>query len=136
MHIAVPSPPPEGLAKEVDQNTKTTKQEDQTHIQHDRRHISISDDPWGNKIAEAVSPYVLVYSNGDEYAACNRLVAVHRVGGGNCRYGGNLDSGASVANDDDGLNSKLVPYGYSFWKDNYSPPTAICTGSRTRRRSC
>ncbi len=83
MHTTILRPPAHPLAKEVKYHTKRAPQEDQAHIQHDRRDIPISNDPRRDEFAEAISPNVLVDRNRHEDAACNWLVAVDGVGGCN-----------------------------------------------------
>ena len=103
MDAGVPAPLPELLTEKVEEDAKRAPQEDERHIQHDGRNKSVGDGPWGDELAETVAPDVLVDSDSNEDGASDRLVAVNCVGGGDGRDGGNLDSSASVAHNNDGL---------------------------------
>lgn len=103
MHAGVSAPFPERLAEEVEQNTKGTPEEDESHVEHDWGNETIFNGPWGDKLAEAIAPNVLIHGDGNEDGTGNRLVAVNGVGGCDCGNGGNLDTGAGVSNDDDRL---------------------------------
>lgn len=103
MHAGVSAPLPERLAAEVEQNTKGTPEEDKSHVEHDWRNETIFNGPWGDELAEAIAPNVLVHGDGNEDGTGNRLVAVNGVGRCDCGNGGNLDTSAGVSNDDDRL---------------------------------
>jgi len=108
MHTTVPRPRPKSLTIEVKDNATCTPQENQRHVQHNRRHIASTDDPWRDELAETVAPHVLVDCDGHEDAARNGLVAVDAVCGRDGGYGGDLDASACVPDYHDGLREVLV----------------------------
>ena len=79
MHTAFRRPLPKHFTLPPKEYSKSTPQEDEAHIRHDRWQIAVRDDPWRHKLAETVAPYVLIDSNGDEDTTGNRLVAVNRI---------------------------------------------------------
>jgi hypothetical protein len=74
MNLRVPGPLPEGLAIEPKYNAEQAPKEGQGHVRHDRRNVSICNDPWGDELAETITPDVLVDSYSDEDASGNRLI--------------------------------------------------------------
>ena len=107
MHAGVPAPLPEFLADKVEQDAKRAPQEDERHVQHDGRDEAIGNGPWGDELAEAVTPNVLVNSDGDEDGAGDRLVAVNCIGGGDGGDGGDLNTSAGIADDNNGLQKEI-----------------------------
>lgn len=103
MHRGLGCPPSELLPIEVERNRAKTPQRRQTHVQHDRLDEPFLHDPGCDELAEAVSPDVLVHGDGDKDRAGHRLVAVDRIGTGDGREGGNLDTCCCVSDDDNDL---------------------------------
>jgi hypothetical protein len=56
MHTTVPRPRLKPLTIEVEDNATCTPQENQRHVQHNRRYIAGIDDPRRDELAEAVAP--------------------------------------------------------------------------------
>lgn len=108
MDRIIPGPLPESLAHEIEQDTEGTPEEDERHVEHNGRNISVRNDPRGNELAESVAPQILVDGDGDEDTTGHRLVAVYRI----CRCDGwdccDLNTRASVSNDYDNLGDMLV----------------------------
>jgi hypothetical protein len=74
MNLRVSGPLPESLAIEPEYNAEQAPKESQGHIGHDRRDVSVCNDPWGDELAKAITPYVLVDGDGDEDASGHRLI--------------------------------------------------------------
>lgn len=79
MHTTLPRPPPHLLPQSIKHNPKRTPQENQTHIQHDRRHKPRLLDPGRNELRKPIPPNILIDGDGDHDTARNRLVAVDGV---------------------------------------------------------
>lgn len=79
MHRGIGSPPSEPLSVHVEGNRTETPERRQAHVQHDWFDVPTLLNPWGDKLAEAVSPQVLIDGDRNEDRACDGLVAVHRI---------------------------------------------------------
>jgi hypothetical protein len=79
MYKTISSPFPESLSLEVERNSERAPEENQTHVQHDGRQVTIVDDPVREKLRKPVAPEILVDRNCDKNTARDRLVAVHAV---------------------------------------------------------
>lgn len=101
VHLVVPRPPPERLPVEPEQDAEGAPQRRERHVEHDRWDVARADDPRCHELGEPVAPEVLVDGDGDEDAAGDGLVRVDGIGGGDAGDGGDLDTGARVADDDD-----------------------------------
>jgi hypothetical protein len=108
MNITLPTPPPKRLPLEIKHKSKQTPQRDQPHIRHDRRHKPALLHPRRDELCEPIPPDVLVDGDGDHERAGHGFVRVDGVGGQHARQGGDLDAGAGVADDDDGLPAPFV----------------------------
>ena len=103
MHVTMLRPLPESLPEEEEQDPERAPEGDQGHVGHDGWYVPAGEDPGRDEFGETVAPDILVDGDADEDTARDGLVAVNSVGGGNGREGSNLDTGACVADDDDGL---------------------------------
>lgn len=103
MYLWIPSPLSERLSIKPENDPRQTEEKNQTHVRHNRRDVSTLDNPRGDEFRESVAPNVLVDRDGNEDWSCDGLVRIDRV----CRRdgweGSNLNSGASVANNDNYL---------------------------------
>ena len=107
MHAGLATPLAAALADEKEQDAKAAPQEDQRHVEHDRRDEAGADGPRRDELAEAVAPHVLVDRNCDEDRAGYGLVRVDRVRRGDGRDRGDLDARAGVADDDNYLEGRV-----------------------------
>ena len=103
MHVTMLCPFPESLPIIEKQDPEQAPEGNQGHVGHDGWHVPAGNDPWRDEFGEAVAPDVLVDRDTDEHATGDGFVAVDGVGGGNSGESGYLDTGASIANDDNGL---------------------------------
>jgi hypothetical protein len=108
MNIAIPTPPPERLPVEVKHKPKQTPQRNQPHIRHNRRHKPALLHPRRDELRKPIPPDVLVDRDSDHERASDGFVRVDGVGGEHAGEGGDLDAGAGVADDDDGLPIPFV----------------------------
>ena len=74
MNTRVLGPAAHSLAPEVEDDSTGAPEEDQTHVQHDRRDVTVGDDPGSDELAETITPQILVDCDRHENAACNGLV--------------------------------------------------------------
>lgn len=65
MNRAILTPPPKCLSKEIKDNPKKTPQRDEAHIRHNRRNITLLDNPRRDELGESIAPDVLVDGDGD-----------------------------------------------------------------------
>ena len=91
------------LPVEKEDDAEGAPQHGQAHVQHNRRDIAGFLGPWRDELAESVAPQILVDGDGDEDGSNDGLVAVDGIGTCDSWQGGDLDTGASVANDDNNL---------------------------------
>ncbi len=97
MNLGVSGPLPEGLAVEPKQNTERAPKKGQGHVGHDGWNVAIGNDPWGDELAEAIPPDVLVDGDGDEYASGHRLVGVNGIRRRNSGKRSDLDACTSIS---------------------------------------
>ena len=74
VHRAVLRPSSEGLPKIVERDAEQAPESDKTHVRHDRRDVSRLQYPWRDEFSEAVTPNVLIDSNGDHERAGDGFV--------------------------------------------------------------
>jgi hypothetical protein len=74
MDHRIARPLPECLPIVPEDNPTRTPQSNQCHICHDRRDISTTESPGGNKFGEAITPDILVNSNSHKDRTCHWLV--------------------------------------------------------------
>ncbi len=79
MHLRVFCPLPEGFAKEPEDDTCQTEEQDQAHVCHDGRDITRFDDPRSDELRKAIAPYILIDCDGDEDRTCDRFVGVDGI---------------------------------------------------------
>jgi hypothetical protein len=108
MNPTPPSPPPKRLPLEIKQKPKQTPQRNQTHIRHNRRHKPALLHPRRDKLRKPIAPNILVHRNGYHERPSDGFVRVDGVGGQHAGESGDLDAGARVADDDDGLPGPFV----------------------------
>ena len=77
VHLALLSPPPKSLAHEVKQDTEETPQCNETHVRHNGRNIARADNPGCDEFGEAITPEVLIDSDGHEDRTSHRFVRVN-----------------------------------------------------------
>lgn len=82
MYRGLSSPPSEFLPVKVEWDRKETPHRAQAHIHHNGLDKSTFLDPFGDEIAEAISPQILIHSDRHKNRACNRLIAVDGVSTG------------------------------------------------------
>lgn len=103
MNLGVLGPLSKSLSLEPEQDPKQTPQSYQRHIRHDRRNITVFDNPRRDELTEAVAPDILVYRDGDKQTARNGFVGVDCVSRSNGRDSGDLDTAQCPADYDDDL---------------------------------
>ena len=81
MHTTIPRPLPKSLSTIVKRDCKKTPEENQTHIQHNRRHKPIFLNPRSDELRKSISPHVLVDCDGHEDRTGDGFVAINAVGG-------------------------------------------------------
>jgi len=108
VNIAIPTPPPKSLPVEVKHKPKQTPQRDQPHVRHNRRHKPALLHPRRDEFRKPIPPDVLVDRDSNHERAGDGLVRVDGVGGEHARESGDLDAGAGVADNDDGLPVPFV----------------------------
>lgn len=106
MHVRVSCPLSKRLAIVIEWDGKKTPQDHQAHIEHNGGLISVSFRPRCDKLAEAITPDILVHGDGDEDRSSDGLVAVNGVCTGNGWDRRHLYAGASVADNDDWLRQR------------------------------
>lgn len=89
----------------MEQETEGAPQHRQAHVQHNGRNIAGCLSPRRDELAETVAPDVLVDRDGDEDRSDDGLVAIDGVCTRDSGQGCNLNTGASVTNKDDCLES-------------------------------
>lgn len=97
-------PLPHRLPVIVERDGAEAPQHCQAHVEHDRLDESAFQDPRRDEFAEPVAPYILVDRDGDEEQARHWLVAIDGVGGRDGGYSHDLNPGARVSDDHDGLD--------------------------------
>lgn len=108
MDLAILRPSSKCFAFVPKQNSKQAPQQCKSHICHDGRDISRLNDPRRDKLAEPISPNILINGDGDEDTSRHRLVRIDCICGDDGGKCSNLDPGASVANNNNNLNIMLV----------------------------
>ena len=103
MHTAVAGPVAKGLSEVEKDDAARAPECDQAHIGHDGREVAALEDPRGDENGEAVAPHVLVDGDADEDAAGDGFVTVNSVCGRDGWESGNLDAGARIPDNNDGL---------------------------------
>ena len=103
MNLSTSTPNPEFPLFPPEQNPERSPQCDETHIGHNGRNVARTDDSGRDQFGEAVTPDILVDSDGNEDAAADGLVRVDGVGAGDGREGSHLDAGAVKADYYDNL---------------------------------
>jgi len=114
MNLRVSGPLPEGLAIEPKYNSEQAPKEGKGHVRHNGWNISVCRNPWGDELAETITPDVLVDRDGDEDASSHRFIRVNcvcRRNSGQCSY---LDACTSISNDNDGLRVCKFFFGTEF----------------------
>lgn len=110
MYLGIPGPLPERLSEVPEDDSRAAEEGDQTHVGHNRWNVATLLNPRSNKFGESITPDVLVDSDGYEDRACDRLVGINGVRGGDGWESSHLYASAGIANDhDDLLHVSLVP---------------------------
>ena len=130
-------PFPESLPEEEEQDSERAPECDQGHVGHDGWHVSAGNDPRRDEFGKPVTPDVLIDGDTDEHTAGDGFVAVDGVGGGDGGESCNLDTSASIADDDNRLRNTLIrsstieniPYRHAIPSDMNPQKSAIEIGS-------